>query len=157
MGTDEMIRQVMMHPEVWFCDVTGGTNRQNRDFFIMAIRLPTGETFPGNITVIPSGQRWVINTLAKSALVFFFGNETVQRNRMTIHDEDISQTGASDDAIATVIEFSKSNMRLCLFHAVWQPFAKLVFKHLPRRSSNSKMLSEKGRGGPSSVSDAQSI
>jgi len=30
-ATDEMIRLVTMHPEVWFMDVTHGTNRQQRD------------------------------------------------------------------------------------------------------------------------------
>ena len=52
-ATDDMIRMVTMHPEVWFMDVTGGTNHQNRDLFMMATRWPTGETFPGNLTVFP--------------------------------------------------------------------------------------------------------
>jgi len=37
-ATDEMIRLVTMHPEVWFVDVTHGTNRQQRDLFMLAIR-----------------------------------------------------------------------------------------------------------------------
>ena len=45
-ATDDIIRMVAMHPEVWFMDVTGGTNHQNRDLFMMAIRWPTGELVP---------------------------------------------------------------------------------------------------------------
>ena len=134
-----------MHPEIWFCDCTSETNRQNRDFFLMAVRNPTGLTFPGNVTVIPSGQRWVFACLSKIAFRFIYGKETCERNRISIHDEDWSQYNAFEDAIKSVPYFKRSKLTLCVFHGVWQPFAETVLPHLPRKSKKSKILSEAGK------------
>ena len=70
MATDEMVRLVQMFPEVWFMDCTAGTNRQRMDLFKMAIRTPEGKTFPGNLTVIPSGRRWVFHCIYKVSSFF---------------------------------------------------------------------------------------
>ncbi len=145
MTIDSIIHQVTMHPEIWFCDVLVGTNRQKRDLFVMAIRNPTGKTFPGNLTVIPCGQRWVFVSLSTLAFNFLYGSIKCSRNRMSIHDEDYCQYGAFENAISTSPDMKKSTTYLCVFHGVWQFFAKMVFKHLPRKSENSNELSNTGK------------
>ncbi len=43
MAMDSMIRQVTIHPEVWFCDVLAGTNRKKWDILVMAVINPMGK------------------------------------------------------------------------------------------------------------------
>ena len=119
MATDSMIRQVLMNPEVWFCDVKCGTNLQKRDLFVMATRNPTGKIFPGNLTIIPSGKRWVLVCLSHVAFIFLYGEVTCSCNRITLHDEDHAQYGSFEGAIATVRQFIYSKTFLYFFHGVW--------------------------------------
>ena len=133
LATDEMIRLVSMHPEVWFMDVTRGANHQNRDIFMMAIRWPTGETFPGNLTVIPSGKRWIFHCIYQHAFLALYGRETCSRNRLSLCDEDDSEYGPFENCIEMVKEFKDSRLMLCLFHAIWQVFKKEIFRLLPKK------------------------
>jgi hypothetical protein len=82
MATDEMIRLVLMYPEVWFMETTAGeyefildmnsyfllisihmyfyfpgVNRHKKELFVVAARTPCGKTFPGNFTNIPSSKK----------------------------------------------------------------------------------------------------
>jgi hypothetical protein len=34
-----------------------GTNNQKKELFVMAVRSPTGKTFPGNHNIIPSAKK----------------------------------------------------------------------------------------------------
>jgi hypothetical protein len=34
-----------------------GTNKQKQELFVMAVHSPTGKTFPGNFTIIPSAKK----------------------------------------------------------------------------------------------------
>jgi hypothetical protein len=34
-----------------------GTKNQKKELFVMAVRTPTGKTFPGNFTIIPSAKK----------------------------------------------------------------------------------------------------
>ena len=145
MAIDDMIRVVSMHPEVWFCDVVAGTNKQNRDWFVMACRTPLRKTFPGNLTVIPSGHRWVYTCISKQAFLYLYGETVCSYNRMNLHDEDLCQYESFESTIATVPAFKNSSTFFCVFHGVWQKFAKLVFVNLPKKSSSSKELSESGK------------
>ncbi len=42
---------------------TEGTNREKKDLFVVAVRSAGGDTLPVNLTVIPSGQKWVFDTI----------------------------------------------------------------------------------------------
>ena len=134
LATDDMIRLVAMYPEVWFMDVTAGTNRQRRDLFMLAVRTVIGKTFPGNLTVIPSGKRWIFVCIYQLAFIALYGKETCSRNRLTLTDEDSAEFGPFENSIATMPEFSKSRLMLCVFHAVWQPFKKDIYPHLPKKA-----------------------
>jgi hypothetical protein len=35
-----------------------GTDNQKKELFVMVVRTPTGKTFPGNFTIIPSAKKW---------------------------------------------------------------------------------------------------
>ena len=80
LSSNEMVQLVAMHPEVWFIDVTAGVNRQKQDMLMLAIRTPTGGTFPANVTFIPSGKRWVFECVYRYAFVALFGKTTISRN-----------------------------------------------------------------------------
>ena len=71
--TDDMIKLVAMHPKVWFMDVTSSVNKQKSDLFMLAIRTPSGRTFPGNFTFIPSGKAWVFQCIYQYAFMALFG------------------------------------------------------------------------------------
>lgn len=136
-ATDEMIRLVSMHPEVWFMDVTFGTNFQKRGLFVAAVRTPSGETFPFNLMIIPSEQRWVFDFIYKHAFTFLYGPITCSRNRLALFDEDTSEYLPFENCIQTRDEYKMSNVMLCTFHAVWGPYKKDVLSKFPRHSTSS--------------------
>ena len=39
------------------CFYYKGTNKQKKELFVMAIQTPTGRTFPGNFTIIPTAKK----------------------------------------------------------------------------------------------------
>ena len=53
---NEMVKQTMMYPEVYFMACTGRANRQKRELFISVVRSPMGKCYMSNVTVIPSGD-----------------------------------------------------------------------------------------------------
>ena len=102
-ATDSMIRHVSMYPEVMFFDVTANTNILKRDLFIMVIKDSNNQTFIGNATVIPSGQRWVYMMIYKDFLRELYGDKIISRNRLCLTDNDESEWGPLDDVIQTVL------------------------------------------------------
>ena len=69
--TDEMMYYVHMYPEVWFMDVTASTNLQKRDLFIMVVKDALGNVFPGNVSFLPLGQKWVFSKIYKDIFFIF--------------------------------------------------------------------------------------
>ena len=88
--TKEMNRYVSMFPEIWFIDCAAGefvhsilhclkkqyrvcilffihlftgTNHQKKQLFMMTVRTSSGTTLPGNLTIIPSEQKWVFHAI----------------------------------------------------------------------------------------------
>ncbi len=62
-ASDEMIRETMKYPEVFFMDCTARVNKQKREFFFSVIRTPSGKCHLSNMTVIPSGIFSIISHL----------------------------------------------------------------------------------------------
>ena len=58
-ASDEMMRTVYMFPKVVYMDVTLGTNKQKHNLFLMVVKDGNGETYIGNVTIIPSQKQWV--------------------------------------------------------------------------------------------------
>jgi hypothetical protein len=142
-ATNKMIRLITMHPEVRFMDVTHGTNRQRRDLFMLAIRTLAGETFPGNLTIIPSQKRWRFHCIYWYAFIHLHGVNTCSHNCLVLCDEYESEYGPIENHIVTNNTF-KSLLMLCIFHALTQPFKKEVFPFIPKKSAKSLLLSKAG-------------
>ncbi len=45
------------------CSFYAGINNQKKELFVMAVCSPTGKTFPGNFTIIPSAKQWVFHAI----------------------------------------------------------------------------------------------
>jgi hypothetical protein len=135
--TDAMIKLVAMHPEVWFMDVTASVNKQKSDLFMLAIRTPSGRTFPGNFTFIPSGKAWVFHCIYQYAFTSLFGKTVCSYNQLALFDDDLSERAPFEKCIATLPHFSKSTVMLCVFHAVWMPFREVVTRFITARFHDS--------------------
>ena len=99
-----------------------GTNREKKDLFIVAVRSSGGDTLPVNLTVIPSGQKWVFDTIYKTAFPHLYTSEVCSMNRLVLTDEDKSEYEPFESAIDTTNYFKKSKVMLCTLHAIWMAF-----------------------------------
>jgi len=54
----------------------------------MAVRTPSGNTLLGNLSIIPSEQKWVIHALYQHAFPHLYSSEVCFRNRLVLTDED---------------------------------------------------------------------
>ena len=137
-ASDEMARHDHMFPEVMYMDVTAKTNKQNRDLFLMVVKDPNGETFVGNATVLPSGQRWVFFRIYETFFIHLYGEVTMSRNRLALTDDDDAEHGPFDNCIKTMTCFNESYHMLCVFHALVMAFNEQVHPKLPRKSGKGK-------------------
>ena len=101
-----------------------GTNRQKKQLFVMAVRTPSGNTLPGNLSIIPSEQKWVFHALYQHAFPQLYSSEVCFRNRLVLTDEDEAEYRSFEDLIQVTKEFSKSSVMLCTFHGIWMAFKK---------------------------------
>ena len=68
-----------------------GTNRDRSELFVAAVRSSSGDTVPVNMTIIPSGQKWVFDTIYKFAFPYLYQANICKMNRMVLTDEDESR------------------------------------------------------------------
>ncbi len=108
----------------------------------MAVRTPTGKTFPGNYTIIPSSKKWVFHSIFRLAFMSLYGEHVCSMNRLVLIDEEDAEYRAFESVIATHDAFSSSNVMLCTFHAIWQPFKRDVYNLLPSKKSPKGKLIE---------------
>ena len=106
-ATDNMIRLIAIHPKLWFMDYIWRTNYNYTDLFIIAIRTPNGETFPDNLTVIPSGKRWIFVCVYQLAFIQLYREITCLCNCLALCDKDNSEYGPFGNCIAAVSYFQK--------------------------------------------------
>jgi hypothetical protein len=60
-------------------------------------------------------------------------------NRLVLTDKDEAQYAPFQSAIATMPEFSKSNVMLCTFQCIWQSFKKDLYPLLDQ-NANGQLL-----------------
>jgi hypothetical protein len=101
----------------------------------MAIRTPTGITFPGNYTIIPSSKKRVFHSIFRLAFLSLYGEHVCSINRLVLTDEEDAEYRAFETMIATHDAFCLSKVMLCTFHAVWQPFRWDIYNLLPSKKS----------------------
>jgi hypothetical protein len=101
-----------------------GTNRQKKQFFVMAVHTPSGTTFPGNLTIVPSEQKWVFQSIYQLVFPYLYSSEVCYRNQLVLTYEDDAEYKSFESVIETVEEFWKSKVMLCTFHGIWMAFKK---------------------------------
>jgi len=114
----------------------------------MAIRTPTGKTFPGNFTIIPSSKKWVFHAIYRLAFVTLYGEQICSLNRLVLTDEEEAEYRSFESLIKSSKLFQSSSVMLCTFHAIWQPFKRDIYHLLPSiKSKDGKLieLTEVGR------------
>jgi hypothetical protein len=118
-----------------------GTNRQQRELFIAAVRSASGDTLAVNLTIIPSAQKWVFNAIYKLAFPSLYTSNVCSMNRLVLTDEDEAEYAPFQSAILTMPEFSKSHVMLCTFHGIWQSFKKDLYPLL-NQNSHGQLIGE---------------
>ncbi len=67
---------------------TLGSNIHKQELFVMAIRTPTGKTFPGNYTIIPSSKKWLFHSIFCLAFLSLYGEQGCSMNRLVLTNEE---------------------------------------------------------------------
>ena len=106
----------------------------------MAVRTPSGRTFPGNFTIIPSAQKWVFHSIFRLAFMLLYGEEVCSMNRLVLTDEEDAEYRSFETLIVSHDAFKSSSVMLCIFHAIWQPFTKDIYLVLPQKSGPDKTV-----------------
>jgi hypothetical protein len=119
---------------------SSGTNRHKKELFVMAVRTPAGQTFPGNFAIIPSAKKWVFHAIFRLAFLELYGDEVCSMNCLVLTDEEDAEYRSFESLIAINVKFKKSKVMLCIFHAIWQPFKRDVYPLCPRQSKKGKPL-----------------
>jgi hypothetical protein len=125
-----------------------GTNNQKKELFVMAVHSPTGKTFPGNFTIIPSAKKWVFHANYHLAFLSLYDKHICLLNQLVIMDEENAEYCSFETLILTHEMFQSSTVMLCTSHAIWQPFKRDIYHLLPsKKSQNEKLieLTEVGR------------
>ncbi len=102
---------------------------------MMAIRAPTGKTFPGNYTIIQSSKKWVFQSIFRMAFLSLYGEHVCSMNQLVHANEEDVEYHAFETMIATHYALCLSKVMLCTFHAVWQPFKWDIYSLLPSKKS----------------------
>jgi hypothetical protein len=108
----------------------------------MAIRTPTGRTFPGNFTIIPSSKKWVFHAIFRQAFLSLYDEFICSLNRLVVTDEEDAKYRSSECLIASQNVFQFSRVMLCTLHAVWQPFKRDLYLLLPSKKTRTGKLIE---------------
>jgi hypothetical protein len=106
-----------------------GTNRQKKELFVMAVGSESGDTLPGNLTIIPSAQKWVFHAIYQHAFPHLYSSKACSRNRLVLTDEDTSHYKPFDSLISTPNDFNQSKVMICTFHGLLMAFNKTVISN----------------------------
>ncbi len=118
-----------------------GTNNQKKELFVMAVCSPTGKTFTGNFTIIPSAKKWVFHAIYYLAFLSLYGKHICSFNWLFITDEEDTEYHSFEALILTPELFWSSNVMLCTFNELWQHFKRYIYHLLPsKKSQNGKLI-----------------
>jgi hypothetical protein len=67
----------------------------------MAVRTSSGTTLPGNLTIIPSEQKWVFHAIYQLAFPELYSNEVCSQNPVVITDEVEAEYRSFESVIET--------------------------------------------------------
>ncbi len=96
---------------IYLYTLFSGTNRQKKELFVVTVRSASGDTLPGNLTIIPSAQKWVFHAIYQQAFPHLYSSDVCPRNRLVLTDEDTSQFKPFESLISTtnIFKLSKSD------------------------------------------------
>ena len=80
------------------------------------------------------GKAWVFRYVFKYIFPFFYGQITVQRNRLVLTDEEEAEFQTMGSLIKVDQNYINSTSMLCTFHAIWQPYKENIRNKLPRKN-----------------------
>ena len=89
----------------------------------------SGDTLPGNLTIIASAQKWVFHAIYQHAFPHLYSSEVCSRNRLVLTDEDTSQFKPFESLISTTNIFNLLKVMICTFHGIWIPFKKAIYSN----------------------------
>lgn len=100
---------------------------------------PPGSGVPRNGTgsgiCILAGQVWVFRMATRVIFASHYGPITLQRNRLTLSDEDKAKCKTFTNNSKIDSNYKNSKHMLCVFHAIWNSFQENKRTRLPRNSS----------------------
>jgi hypothetical protein len=92
----------------------------------MAVCTSSGTTLPGNLTIIPSEQKWEFHAIYQLVFPELYSIEVSSPNCVVITDEDEAEYQLFECVIETSEVFSRSKVMICTFHGIWMAFKKDV-------------------------------
>jgi hypothetical protein len=101
-----------------------GTNWQKKQLFVMAVRTPSNATLSGNLTIIPSEQKWVFHAIYQLAFPHLYSSDVCSRNQLVLTDEDDAEYKSFESVIKSIDDFKRSTVMLYTFHGIWLAFKK---------------------------------
>jgi hypothetical protein len=72
-----------------------------KELFVMAVCSPTGKTFPGNFTIIPSAKKWVFRAIYCLAFLSLYGEHICSLKQLVITDEEDAEYCSFETLILT--------------------------------------------------------
>jgi hypothetical protein len=84
----------------------------------MAVWTSNGKTLLGNLTMIPSEQKWVFHAIYELAFPELYSNEVCSQKLVVISDEDEAEYWLFESVIETSEVFSRSKVLICTFHGI---------------------------------------
>jgi hypothetical protein len=102
---------------------------RKRNYFVMAVCSASEDTLPGNLTIIPSAQKWAFHAIYQYAFQHLYSSEVCSRNRHVLTDEDTSQFKPFESFISTTNTFNLSKVMICTFYGFWMAFKKAIFSN----------------------------
>jgi len=86
--TDDEVLLMEMFPEVWFLDVTAGTNKEGRGLFLVVGKDSSNMGFTGVTILLPSEKLWVFDWIFRHCLPSLLPTSTIRRNKVCVTDGD---------------------------------------------------------------------
>jgi hypothetical protein len=108
------------------------TNWQKKQLFVMAVHTPSGTSFPGNLTIIPSEQKWVFHVIYQLAFPHLYSSDVCSRNQLVLTDKDDAKYKSFESVIESIDDFKRSMVMLCTFHGIWLVIKKDLLPLLDR-------------------------
>ncbi len=81
----------------------------------MAVCSPTGKTFPGKYTIIPSAKKWVFHAIYHLVYLSLYGEHICLLNRLVITDEEDAEYCSFETLILTHEMFRSSMLCYACF------------------------------------------